>query len=74
MANRIERPVFYEGQILGASDLEAVGDYSRNQQARHNRYLHTWGIAKGLTLDPKDKKTDDGQDYKEITLDARRGD
>ncbi|HEX5736464.1 MAG TPA: hypothetical protein VF131_26775 [Blastocatellia bacterium] len=68
MSSRIERPVFYEGQILGAADLEAGSNYGRGQQARHNRYLHTWGIANGLELDPKGEKTADGKDFVRVTV------
>jgi hypothetical protein len=46
----IARPTFYEGEILPAADLTAGVDYSRNQMARHSRYLHSWGIATGLQL------------------------
>ncbi len=46
----IERPIFYDGQILAASDLGASVDYSRDQLARHNRYLHSWGIIDGFDL------------------------
>lgn len=46
----IARPTFYEGEILPAADLTASVDYSRNQMARHSRYLHSRGIATGLQL------------------------
>src|SRR5690349_18012956 len=74
MSNNIERPIFYEGQVLGAADLEAAVEHGRGQQARHNRGLHTWGIARGLELDDggkaKEKKAADGSPYREITLKA----
>ena len=71
MSNRIERPTFSEGQILGANDLTATVDYARGQQSRHNRYLHTWGIANGLQLSGKDKTHSAGNaPYQEITLSA----
>lgn len=68
MSSRIERPLFYENQLLGAADLTATVEYSRGQQARHERSLHLWGIAEGLTLSGKDKQTLNGTPYKEITL------
>jgi hypothetical protein len=68
MASRIERPLFYENQILGASDLTAAVEYSRSQQARHERSLHLWGIASGLELTGTDKQTAQGVTYQEITL------
>ena len=45
-----ERPAFFEGQILAAADLTSAVDYGRAQVARHERYLHSWGIAEGLEL------------------------
>ncbi len=44
------RPDFYEGQYLGAEDLDGVVDYDRVQRARHGLGAHTWGIAAGLEL------------------------
>ena len=49
----IERPFFFEGQILGAADLQAAVDHAAGQMARHERYLHLWGIATGLTLEKR---------------------
>lgn len=46
--NSIQRPSFYEGQILGAEDLARGVDYAREQDARHDRYLHSWGLAEGF--------------------------
>ena len=71
MSDQIARPVFYEGQILGAVDLQAAVEYSRGQEARHERYLHTWGIASGLELSPKAKQVEVNNntiDYQEIWL------
>jgi hypothetical protein len=73
MSDAIERPVFFEGQILGALDLDATVGYSRDQVARHERYLHTWGIAEGLKLSPKPKQLEISgatYDYQEIWLSA----
>jgi hypothetical protein len=50
MTDPVSRTAFYEGEILPAADLTATVDYSRNQMARHDRYLHSWGIAVGLDL------------------------
>ena len=46
--NSIQRPSFFEGQILGAEDLARSVDYAREQDARHDRYLHSWGLAEGF--------------------------
>ena len=70
MASMIERPSFYEGQILAGADLNAAVDHARGQAARHERYLHLWGIAQGLDLKGDDKKTAAGVAYKEITVTA----
>ena len=33
MAERIERPIFYEGQILSAADLDLSVEYARGRDA-----------------------------------------
>ena len=71
MSDPVERPIYSEGQVLGAADLNAAVDHARGQQARHERYLHTWGIAWGLELTPKEKQTEVGGQpvkYVEVTL------
>jgi len=45
----IESPNFQEGQILGADDLRLLLGYLRDQEARHSRYSHLWGIVEGLS-------------------------
>ncbi|MGZ9273814.1 MAG: hypothetical protein ACXW34_03640, partial [Nitrospira sp.] len=51
--NQNQRPSFFEGQYLGAEDLSAAVDYSRDQMARHALGAHSWGIAMGLQLSEK---------------------
>jgi hypothetical protein len=46
----VQRPRFYEGQVLAAADLTAGLEYARSQEARHDRLVHEWGIADGLAL------------------------
>ena len=70
MSSAIERPVFFENQILGAADLTAAVDLGRGQQARHNRYLHLWGIAVGLDLT---SKVDDDKKAPFIKIELSRG-
>lgn len=53
MPSTIQRPAFFEGQILGANDLQQSLDYARDENARHERYLHSWGIAEGLSVDKR---------------------
>ena len=62
-----ERPVFFEGQILAAADLTGAVDYGRAEVARHDRYLHDWGIAEGLEMTTKPDAT--GK-YVDVTLGA----
>ena len=45
-----QRPRYYEGQYLGASDLTAAVTHARVHEARHLLGAHTWGIAAGLEL------------------------
>src|SRR5882724_7558957 len=70
MADPIARPTYYEGEILPAADLVAAVDYSRNQNARHDRYLHRWGIVDGLVLQGQPKATASGVKYVSVTLTA----
>jgi hypothetical protein len=64
-----ERPTFFEGQVLAAEDLTSTVEYSRAEVARHERYLHDWGIAEGLEL-TQNTKTDSGGKYVEVMLGA----
>ena len=45
-----ERPIFFEGQYLGADDLAAIVDYLRVLSARENLGQHSWGIVAGLNM------------------------
>jgi hypothetical protein len=61
----IARPSFYEGQILRAADLDLGQEYARGTAARHERYLHTPGVASGLAL-----AVDDSTGSVQVTLSA----
>jgi hypothetical protein len=50
MGDLIQRPRFFEGQVLASTDLTATIDYARGEQARHDRLVHEWGIVDGLQL------------------------
>lgn len=50
MADPIERPVFSEGEILRAQDLNNAIEQGRLRAARHARQQHRWGIVRGLEL------------------------
>jgi hypothetical protein len=45
-----QRPQFFEGQYLGAADLEAIVAYLRTNDARQSLGQHSWGVAIGLNL------------------------
>jgi hypothetical protein len=62
------RPYFREGQILGAADLNGVVNHAGDRHARHDRYLHSWGIADGLRLEGAARQTPGGEPYIEITI------
>ncbi len=68
MSDPVARPTFYEGEILPAADLIATVDYSRDQMARHDRYLHSWGIAVGLQLQGTPQSDVNGNNYQQVTL------
>lgn len=70
MATGVQRPTFYEGQILGPDDLNGSVDYGRGSLARHERYLHTWGIGTGLELVGNPQTTADGKAYVSVTTKA----
>lgn len=46
----LERPIFSEGEILRAQDLNTAIDQARLRAARHARHQHRWGIVQGLKL------------------------
>lgn len=41
---------YYNGQFLQEQDFTAEQEYHLDRQRRHNRQLHTYGIAEGLTV------------------------
>jgi hypothetical protein len=48
---QLERPAFFDGQLLAAADLNAIYDYHREMRWLHNRTLHGCGIAWGMTVE-----------------------
>jgi len=50
MGNLIERPIFDDGAVLEAADLNSTIDLARDRDARHARQSHRWGIVTGLEL------------------------
>jgi hypothetical protein len=55
MADPIARPVFSDGEILRADDLNTTIDLARARDARHARQAHRWGIVSGLELSGADQ-------------------
>ncbi len=51
---KLDRPAFFDGQLLGAADLMVVYDYIRELRRLHNRSLHNWGIAAGFAVTGKE--------------------
>lgn len=47
----VPRPCFFDGQLIGSADLNAIVTYFRNQQLMANRLLGGWGILGGMKLD-----------------------
>jgi hypothetical protein len=66
----IAYPQFVEGQTLSASDLNLTVDLPQSRVDRHERMLHSWGIAQGLKLVPSPLTTSKGQNFVQITLTA----
>lgn len=68
MASAVQRPTFYEGQIVSAADLNSVLETARTGLAQQERYLHTPGIALGLQLVGTARNTLGGDAYQEIVV------
>lgn len=45
-----DRPRFFSGQLLTATDLTAAHDVDTDLRRLHHRMLHGWGIASGLVV------------------------
>jgi hypothetical protein len=72
MAEYVKRAAFYEGQFVGAADLNLTVSYDRDAFARHERLQHTWGIVAGLGVVPADRTTGAApqeKKFQEMTLD-----
>src|SRR5215210_5535230 len=46
----VERPHFFDGQALFASDLDGIADFHRGMRWLHNSSLHQIGIGNGLAV------------------------
>ncbi len=70
MAQPIQRPSYFEGQILAARDLSSAVDYARGRADRHDQLLHRWGVAAGLALVEQAARTPSGVAYVDVTVGA----
>src|SRR5262245_43255409 len=61
MSTQVLRPIFSENQILGAADVNGIVTHARGARERHNRFLHSWGIAFGLQLTTEDRQDTSGK-------------
>ena len=71
MPDFIQRAAFFEGQVIGADDLNLAVSYERDALARHLRLQHTWGIVSGLELTKAARTTiatSGSKPYVEVTL------
>ncbi len=50
MTDQIDRPNFFNGQLLTAADFTDEQEYFRQKLKRHNRFLHGSGVVFGLGL------------------------
>src|SRR5262245_40826308 len=66
MATFAARPIFFEGQVLAASDLEGIGDTYRARDERHMLFVHRPGIVTGLSLVAEDAQDASGTSYKRV--------
>jgi hypothetical protein len=64
----VQRPTFFEGQIIAAADLNATVESARVGLAQHERYLHLPGIAEGLKLAATERQTLSGDTYQDVTV------
>jgi len=46
----LQRPNYFDGELLSAADLRAEQEYFLAQARRHNRYLVGWGVVHGLDV------------------------
>jgi hypothetical protein len=46
----LTRPRFFSGKLLSADDLSQEQSYQRDKRWLHNRWLHGFGVVRGLTV------------------------
>lgn len=55
--DQIQRLHYFDKQFLKAEDFTTEQEYHLEMRRRHNRVLHTKGVAEGLQIKKKDNKT-----------------
>ncbi|MDB9326730.1 hypothetical protein PN435_11185, partial [Nodularia spumigena CS-590/02] len=55
--DQIQRLHYFDNQFLKAEDFTTEQEYHLEMRRRHNRVLHTKGVAEGLEIKKKDNKT-----------------
>jgi endosialidase-like protein len=50
MPEPMQRPHYFDRQLLGVDDFVLAQTYDLTRRRLHNRLLHTWGITDGLAL------------------------
>jgi hypothetical protein len=67
------RPIYKEGQILGAGDLNAQLNYERLGAVLHERTEHLWGVAQGLLLETIEQTANDAAKTKYVDVNLSPG-
>src|SRR5262245_2429220 len=49
-----KRNRYFTGKVLDAADFTAAQDYQRERRWLHNRWLHGYGVARGLGVSIRD--------------------
>src|ERR1051326_3975454 len=50
MPEPMQRPHYFDRELLGVDDFVLAQTYDLTRRRLHNRLLHTWGITDGLAL------------------------
>ncbi|QBX35179.1 hypothetical protein E4191_11090 [Paracoccus liaowanqingii] len=69
MTAPVTRPIFAEGQILQAAQLDQLAAIPRGRAERHNRLVHRPGIVNGLMLSPEPAEDSFGNAFSRVFLD-----
>jgi hypothetical protein len=70
MTAPVTRPLFAEGQILQAAQLDQLAAIPRGRAERHNRLMHRPGIVTGLTLSTQPAEDSFGNTFSRVFVDS----